>query len=330
MYEVDSGKITDLSKYLPDDASVSCALWSKDDESLYILAWKALPWKLGLMFCKNRNSSLFKLNIHSKHLTYLADGNSCVFSPLISPDCSQLLYLETKSFGPHRQCCKLLGIDLKEKTELKPKVIVDIVYQQQNSCAFQGLFIDKLIPNCWLMNNHQLIASSLHRSNKALLSIDVDSGKIVLLETVGTWSILHVENDILFVSFSTPNIPPILKVGKFNQNKINWIDIDAPSSKIEEMSWEILEHKPQKQNPNFSELSYESVLIKPSSGGPFKGLIVNPHGGPHSLFCAAFDLFTACFCQLGYAVLRVNYRGSIGFGQNNVLSLPGNIGCQEK
>ena len=32
------------------------------------------------------------------------------------------------------------------------------------------------------------------------------------------------------------------------------------------------------------------------------------------------------FCQLGYGILFVNYRGSTGFGDENVRSLPGHVG----
>jgi acylaminoacyl-peptidase len=32
------------------------------------------------------------------------------------------------------------------------------------------------------------------------------------------------------------------------------------------------------------------------------------------------------FCQLGFGVLFVNYRGSIGFGEENVRSLLGHVG----
>ena len=329
MYDVTSGEITDLSEYLPNDASVSCAVWSKDDKSLYILAWKASPWKLGLGFCKNRYSLLYKLDVQSKKVSNLTDGKSCVFSPLVTPDGSQLLYLETQALGPHRQCCKLLSIDLKNDTEQSHKVVVDIVNQQCASSRFQGLFIDKLIDNCWLMNQQQLIVTSLHRSHKALLCIDVDSGKIVVLESVGTWNILHVKKDVLFVSFSTPNTPTVFKVGKYSTDKMEWHDVDAPVSKLDNIAWEVFEHKPLKPNPDFPGLVYESVLVMPSTDAPLKGLIVNPHGGPHSVFCAGFDLFTAGLCQLGFAVLRVNYRGSIGFGQSNVISLAGNIGCQD-
>ncbi|CAB4044076.1 acylamino-acid-releasing enzyme-like, partial [Paramuricea clavata] len=52
-------------------------------------------------------------------------------------------------------------------------------------------------------------------------------------------------------------------------------------------------------------------------------------GGPHSVIVADFMLNPVMFCQLGYAVLLVNYRGSLGFGQSAVLSLPGNIGTQD-
>ena len=61
------------------------------------------------------------------------------------------------------------------------------------------------------------------------------------------------------------------------------------------------------------------------SAGPADklGLVVCPHGGPHS---ASPDLFRRdiwFFNQLGLAVLLVNYRGSTGFGEKSLHSLPG-------
>ena len=329
MYDVHTGEITDLSEFLPDDASISCALWSEDDKSLYILGWKASPWKLSLIYSKSRYSTIFHLNLTNKLLTPLTNEQSCVFSPIMNPRHTQLLYLETIPLGPHRQCCKLMCLDLNKDLRKSSRVVVDIVKHQSDTICFQGLFIpDKMADNCWLANGHQLIVSSYHRSNQALLCIDINSGLVKLLEIVGKWQVFYVANDILFVSFSAPSIPTVFKVGKYDPEKIAWLDVDIPVPTIKGISWEVLSHKPIEVNQNFPELDYESVLIKPTDV-PVNGLIVCPHGGPHSLFIAEFDLFTACFCQLGYAVLRINFRGSPGFGQNNIFSLLGNVGHQD-
>jgi len=47
------------------------------------------------------------------------------------------------------------------------------------------------------------------------------------------------------------------------------------------------------------------------------------------VFVADFQPYTAGMCLLGYAVLMVNYRGSIGFGQDSVKSILGLIGRQD-
>ena len=55
-------------------------------------------------------------------------------------------------------------------------------------------------------------------------------------------------------------------------------------------------------------------------------LIVWPHGGPHSVLTTDFKTVVMFFCQLGYGILFVNYRGSLGFGEDNIKSLLGNVG----
>ena len=83
-------------------------------------------------------------------------------------------------------------------------------------------------------------------------------------------------------------------------------------------------------NPKFPAADYEYILMKPVSAENRRPpLMVFIHGGPHSSFVADFQTYTAGFCTCGYAVLMVNYRGSLGFGQDSINSLPGNIGRQD-
>ena len=84
---------------------------------------------------------------------------------------------------------------------------------------------------------------------------------------------------------------------------------------------------------------------RPSSGTPRKGkhtlehestdtpttpavpLILVPHGGPHGTTPTSWmPAYAYLSLSLGAAILHVNYRGSLGFGQASVDALPGHIG----
>ncbi|XP_076813073.1 acylamino-acid-releasing enzyme-like [Clavelina lepadiformis] len=327
-YDLKSSMVFDLGQHLPNDISVSNALWSRDDSSVVFIGWKSSPWKLGLMYCKNRFSTLYKIDLSTKDLFAFSDGTSCVFAAGLSPDGSRLICLESVPFGPHMQCCKLKCLDFNETTT--PPIVVDVVNKPVDSNSFQGLFVDTIPRNCWLSND-ELILHSIHRSNIALLKINIRTGNLLLLETEGVWNVLCVSNGIIFASHSTPNVPPVLKCASYDstKNTLEWVTLETPFAALTDIKWSIKKFQPKLVNNDFPDLDIEAVLLQPSGENSSCGLIVNPHGGPHSACTAGFDLFSACFCKLGFNVLRVNYRGSLGCGQNNVLSLPGNVGKQD-
>ncbi|KAF8820438.1 putative acylaminoacyl-peptidase [Cardiosporidium cionae] len=53
------------------------------------------------------------------------------------------------------------------------------------------------------------------------------------------------------------------------------------------------------------------------------------HGGPHSCYHSGFFPHILFLMELGFDILGVNYRGSLGFGQEEVLSLLGKVGKQD-
>lgn len=112
-----------------------------------------------------------------------------------------------------------------------------------------------------------------------------------------------------------------------NSNNNNNTNNDAPINR-QEMSCYILHTSYDETNIDDN----ESILILPpssqNSSGKLPGLLVCPHGGPHSAFTTAYVAQYSDFLSYlgGYAILLVNYRGSIGYGQKPLESLPGNIG----
>lgn len=58
-------------------------------------------------------------------------------------------------------------------------------------------------------------------------------------------------------------------------------------------------------------------------------MIVVLHGGPHCVSTSHFSKTLAFLSSIGYNLLMVNYRGSLGFGEEALQSLPGNVGSQD-
>ncbi len=54
-----------------------------------------------------------------------------------------------------------------------------------------------------------------------------------------------------------------------------------------------------------------------------------PHGGPHVAIPFNYYWPFAYLTALGYCVVAVNYRGSTGFGEDSVQSLPGAAGTND-
>lgn len=76
--------------------------------------------------------------------------------------------------------------------------------------------------------------------------------------------------------------------------------------------------------------SFNAIYAGPKSGSKNEvPLIMRPHGGPFGIFSNSFSHDDALFILLGYAMLLVNYRGSLGQGKKSSDFIMGRIGSAD-
>lgn len=73
------------------------------------------------------------------------------------------------------------------------------------------------------------------------------------------------------------------------------------------------------------EAAIDGLLYTPAGDGPHK-LLVMPHGGPDGVSMQGYDGWAQFFAARGYAVLRPNYRGGIGYGREFYAANRGRLG----
>uniref|UniRef100_A0A3Q1GXU7 acylaminoacyl-peptidase n=1 Tax=Anabas testudineus TaxID=64144 RepID=A0A3Q1GXU7_ANATE len=301
---------------VPENISPGQAFWAPGDTGVVFVGWWHEPFRLGLKYCPNRRSSLFYVDLTGGKCEQLSSGTSAVSSPRLSPDQCRIVYLECSVYGPHMQCSRLCMYDWYTK---KTSVVVDVVKRPGEACY------------------HCL--SSAQPQGTDLLVVDISTGSVTSLTSksdVGNWCLLNIERDLMVVNCSSPNYPPSLRVGflpdRDSEDEVVWVTLEE-SQLLPDIDWQILTltPPPEQDNSQYPGLDFDALLIKPKQvkDEVKLPLIVSPHGGPHSVVVAEWLLSSSVLCRMGFAVLLVNYRGSLGYGQDNVLSLPGNVGNQD-
>uniref|UniRef100_A0A673AQX4 Acylamino-acid-releasing enzyme n=1 Tax=Sphaeramia orbicularis TaxID=375764 RepID=A0A673AQX4_9TELE len=283
---------------VPEDISPGQAFWAPGDTGVVFVGWWHDPFRLGLKYCPNRRSSLFYVDLTGGKCEQLSSGTSAVYSPRLSPDQCRIVYLEYTS---DNQCFTLL--------------VVDIV-KRPGEDGFAGIYSTQLSPQCWSADSQRIIVSCPQYSRKVRLSLSAESD-------AGSWCLLNIVRDLMVVGYSSPNRPPCLRVGFLpamgSNEEVVWVTLED-SEIMADIDWNILTFTPppEQDNSQYPGLNFEAVLIKPKEVKDGVKL-------PLVLKCFVFICMNICLCLL----FIVNYRGSIGYGQDSILSLPGNVGTQD-
>ncbi|XP_053325400.1 acylamino-acid-releasing enzyme-like isoform X2 [Spea bombifrons] len=333
--DIESGNISVLEG-IPENISPGQAFWSPDDTGVVFVGWWHSPFRLGLKYCPNRRSALFFVDLTGGKCETLSTDTASVFSPRLSPDKCRIVYLKCEEFGPHQQCCQLIMYDWYTKVT---STVVDIVPRSTDE-QFAGIYTSLLASFCWSADSQRVVLDTVLRSKQCLFVVDIMSRKVTQLlpkgTPLGSWKLMAIDRDLLVVTFSSPSCPPTLKVGFLppseKEEEMTWVSLEEENP-ILDIEWSFKTHQPpqEQENSKYPGLGFESILLMPRNIPAEQRipLVVHPHGGPHSAFVSEWMLYPAVMCKMGLAVLLVNYRGSIGFGQDSILSLPKNVGEQD-
>lgn len=289
-------------------------------------------YQLGVQFMLNRPTVLIAYDIETKSCKEIPidAGLMAAQMPKFSPDGSFLSYFGVpKGSLTH---CLCLSLHIMNYQNQQSRTLIDIIHEYNPT--FNGLYgyHDTHSRYNWL-NNNLLILQTINKLNEEVRLIDLDGNNTLIPSDIQgpyTSSILDVWNNQALINTSNINTLYSISLLTFEESGVTNQLITSKhleASNAEESS--IIDKLSQLSVQTFEIDSNpcENILYYTEASNP---LVVVIHGGPHSSIYNPFTPFKGALLALNYNILAVNYRGSLGYGQNTVQSLLGNIGVYDK
>ncbi|KAJ5077881.1 acylamino-acid-releasing enzyme [Anaeramoeba ignava] len=348
-------KTSQIVSGIPENISPGSGIW-KDDNTIIFNGYEKPDVLMGIEYCYNRKSAIYQISLdkESPNLERLTTFFT-VRSPRLNSTKTQLAFLAADEFKVHNNPVKLCVLDLQTN---KIRVLVDVpksknvkddyVLFEEKKIYFPGLFLHQLIENCWIENDTKIILNTQWKSTGKILSVDVTQENaqnqqfanvsfITDPSDDGVWSLLDSNHNSIIAKYSTPCLPYQVYYGNpidfissnmiqkncvCLENSLDVINIDN------DFEWSL-----HQIHVDDIESEYEMIVLQKKrstkESEEKKYALVSPHGGPVSIYSTSFIFTNLFLCSLGYQILIVNYRGSLGFHPKILNSLTGKVGTQD-
>ena len=263
--------------------------WMPDGKSLIVHANRNSQ-REAVRYSINQNFDLWRIDLADNSLKQLTTGPGPDFSPRISADGRQLLYLSVPRRGSHMDTFNLTVNDLVS-TGAAPFVIFD---QHGPDAGQKAAHLPPSFPlprDCWLSRD-KVYFNVADRTVNRTEAVNLREGPAALGDRLPEAHNAKVAKEVELKNKLLPPADPFLKERVVAQGEVvTWKSRDG--------------------------LEIEGILTRPTLPGskpPFK-MVVYPHGGPHGRSALGFDLTVQVLAANGYAVFQPNFRGSSGYGQ---------------
>ena len=348
----------------PGDAPPSAGqpALSRDGSVCVYAAWAprsstfpALPQRLGITFCTNRPCGLWRAVLppltggkaaQTTPPTLLTPSLLSALSPRFNPENSRLAFLShdaAAASGVHNATAALHVVPWDAAASAPAgaaRAVVPVVSAPSTADAFPGLYAAALPPRPWIDAATLALTTQWGPSSDVVL-VDVSSGRVVRVSDrtafAGAWSFLGAGGGWLAATVSSPSVPPDVVVLDTATTPPRWRRaaradgapplLRAPAdAALTGVSSIVLDVPSPDGHP------VQAIAVLPPGvtlngrSHPLPPAVLVPHGGPHTAHTDGWFLPTALLVGLGHTVLLVNFRGSTGYGEAALQSLPGRIG----
>ncbi|KAJ3158339.1 hypothetical protein HK101_001350, partial [Irineochytrium annulatum] len=253
-------------------------------------------------------------------------------SPKFNPSGTRLAFTTTDDVLYHQSCSRLIVHDWAAGTN---STAVDVVGSPTGLNDFPGLWLRSVAERPWL-DDDRIVFSTQNRARMALVAIDIAKNRVINLDAPAenvSVDLLDVLDGKVLCKVDNPLTPPKVIVATLTTKSDGAVDIKwAPASGAIESPAPLAERFARPLDGakvhviSVSGPLFETIVLLPAKVNADTRLVLFPHGGPHAASTLNFSAMYPLLVGQNFAITMPNFRGSTGYGQQFLESLPGHCG----